>query len=320
MAKKKKKKQKQKVKSSFMNVVSRGAGGAITEKEVKFGKAMFDFGDPIITLLSAPDHDSDHDIESYSELIELITLIWNGFIDNESLDIIDELENFPFYGKLLDWEKLVPVMYERHKEMFPNFSDQSQRGKVLITQNVNVSELNVIDFMSHLVNEKVEKMISEDDEFKEEDILEELRLYSENNPESFEYRFDYGSSLFTDGQPDLALVELKVAYKLAVEANNREYIRNATVELLECLHASEQNINDFPWVDQPVFISAIEFEQKMFTYVSQNGGNAGMSSAFRIVIGDRFINPAEDSFRAVVNGTRLRLNDSDYSEIKIELV
>lgn len=324
MAKKKKKKQKQKIKSRFLDVMERGVGGEVVVKEVGIAQAMTDFGDPIMDFLARLTNGPEGpNMNALNNAMSLVQIIWNGAADDYDMSALEKLKECGRIGEMYDWEKLLPAMYERHKQMFPAFHDPSEKGKPTVAMHLNVEVLDMYEFLSTAITERFpteDESYYEDNKYDVDAALEELKGKIEDTPNDVGLRLEYGRALASEDFFEDALEQFKQGYELVPEFGDKQLEKMLTSEILDCLNLVGRELADFTWRKQPEIMSATEFEQKMFVHVTQNGGRVALLEAMTKVLGSKFIEPGEDSFAQVLKGERLALAHDNTGAPIVELV
>jgi len=321
----KKKKKKQKVKSRFLDVMNGGIGVNSGEKRVGIAEAMTEFGDPIMDFLARlTNGPQGPNMDILNNTMGLIQLIWNGAADSYDMSVLDKLKASGRIGEMYDWDKLLPAMYERHKQMFPSFHDPKEKGQPTTVMNLDVEALDMYEFLSTAIMEKIpgddEVTYNEDETYDIENILGELKQKVEETPNDVGLRLEYGRTLSAEQHFGDALDQLTQGYKLVPESGDKQLEKMLTSEILDCLDLLGMELSDFPWRNRPELMSSTEFEQKMFVYVTQNGGRVDLVSAMAKVLGSKFIEPGGDCFAQVLKGERMGLAHDTNGASVIELV
>jgi len=324
MAKKKKKK-KQKIKSRFLDVMNRGVDEGVVTTEVGVAQAMTEFGDPIMDFLAHLTNGPEGpNMNVINNGMTLVQIIWNGAADNYDISVVEKLEECGRIGEMYDWTKLLPAMYNRHKQMFPDFHDASQKGRATISMHTNVEQVNMYDFLSPAITEKFPSdenaYYDEADTYDIETELDKLKSKIDLNPNDVGMRLEFGRALSSEDHFEDALEQLTKGYKLVPEFGDKQYEKMLTSEILDCLDILGRQLSDFPWRTQPEIMSSTEFEQKMFVYVTQNGGRVELLNAMSKVLGSKFIEPGGDCFAQVLKGERMGLAHDSSGAPMVELV
>jgi len=327
MAKKKKKsnKKKQKPVPRFLEVMNRSTDGVPEVRAVPMAEAVTEFGNPIMDFIGdVMVKQSEPDMNLLQDGIQVIQAIWSGANNGYSVDILDSLKAAGRAGELFDWDKLLPVMYDYHRKMFPDFEGMETDVVGVINQCAVDETINVFEYLSTAITDKFPSAPVSDesgDEAFDMDVeLGALEAKVADEPENVGVYLEYGRALTCEEHFARALAQFEQGYQLIPEHGSNDEEKMFISEILDCLNQLGREYTDFPWRTQPELMSPSEFEQKMFTCVIQRGGRVPLMEAIGKVLGSKFMEPGGDTMAQVLKGERMHMVSDQSGMPMIELL